>query len=156
MLPNPPSFCTADLGMDPLELRLRNHAATNPQSGKPWSSKGLLDCYRLGAEMFGWQGRLEGGTMRPDGRLRGFGMSTAFDLGRQFPASARVGYRSDGSAFAEVTTAEIGQGLHGATFRLQLLAAEKSLDLYGCGRLPDQDGFQLALTELCGRRSLPD
>lgn len=110
-----------DLGLDPLEFRIRNHAATNPQSGKDWSSKGLLDCYRLGAEMFGWSERPKGGTPRPDGRLRGYGMSTAFDLGRQFPASARVGYRPDGTAFAEVTVAEIGQGLHGA---LATLAAE--------------------------------
>jgi xanthine dehydrogenase YagR molybdenum-binding subunit len=110
-----------DLGLDPLDLRIRNHAATNPQSGKDWSSKGLLDCYRLGAEMFGWSVRPKGGTLSSDGRLRGFGLSTAFDLGRQFPASARVGYRPDGSAFAEVTTAEIGQGLHGA---LATLAAE--------------------------------
>jgi xanthine dehydrogenase YagR molybdenum-binding subunit len=110
-----------DLGLDPLEMRLRNHAATNPQSGKPWSSKGLLDCYRKGADLFGWADRPKGGTMRRDGRLRGFGMATAFDLGRQFPASARVGYRAGGTAFAEVTAAEIGQGLHGA---LATLAAE--------------------------------
>jgi xanthine dehydrogenase YagR molybdenum-binding subunit len=109
------------LGLDPLEMRLRNHAATNPQSGKPWSSKGLLDCYRQGADLFGWSGRPKGASLRPDGRLRGFGMATAFDLGRQFPASARVGYRPDGTAFAEVTAAEIGQGLHGA---LATLAAE--------------------------------
>ena len=109
------------LGLDPLEMRIRNHATLNPQNGKPWSSKGLLDCYRDGAERFGWHDRPKGGTLRPDGRLRGFGMATAFDLGRQFPASARVGYRSDGTAFAEVTAAEIGQGLHGA---LATLTAE--------------------------------
>lgn len=48
-------------------------------------------------------------------------MATALDLGRHFPASAHVGYRPDGTAFAEVTAAEIGQGLHGA---LATLAAE--------------------------------
>jgi xanthine dehydrogenase YagR molybdenum-binding subunit len=110
-----------DLGLDPLDLRIRNHAATNPQSGKDWTTKGLLECYQLGAEMFRWKDRPKGGTLRPDGRLRGFGMSTAFDLGRQFPASARVGYYPDGSAFAEMTAAELGQGLHGA---LSTLAAE--------------------------------
>lgn len=109
------------LGLDPLEMRVRNHAESNPQTGKPWTSKGLLDCYRDGAQRFGWHDRPKGGTLRPDGRLRGFGMATAFDLGRQFPASARVGYRLDGTAFAEVTAAEIGQGLHGA---LATLAAE--------------------------------
>lgn len=108
------------LGLDPLEMRLRNHATVNPQTGKPWTSKGLLDCYTLGAQMFGWNDRPKGG-LAPDGRLHGYGMATAFDLGRQFPASARVGYRADGSAFVEVTAAEIGQGLHGA---LATLSAE--------------------------------
>lgn len=109
------------LGIDPLDIRLRNHAGLNPQSGKPWSSKGLRDCYSMGSEMFGWHGRLRGGTLRPDGRIRGYGMATAFDLGRQFPASARVGYAINGTAFVEVTAAEIGQGLHGA---LATLSAE--------------------------------
>ena len=108
------------LGLDPLEIRLRNHATVNPQTGKPWTSKGLLDCYDLGAQMFGWKGRPKGG-LGPDGRLHGYGMATAFDLGRQFPASARVGYLADGTAFVEVTAAEIGQGLHGA---LATLSAE--------------------------------
>jgi len=107
-----------ELGIDPIEIRMRNHAVTNPQSGKPWTSKGLLDCYQTGAQMFGWADRPKGGTSRPDGRVRGFGMATAFDLGRQFPASARVGYTADGSAFVEVTAAEIGQGLHGALVTL--------------------------------------
>lgn len=144
-----------DLGMDPLDLRMHNHAATNPQSGKPWSSKGLLDCYRLGAEMFGWQDRPKGGTMRPDGRVRGFGLSTAFDLGRQFPASARVGYRFDGSAFAEVTTAEIGQGLQGALTTLSAealgvardqitLSTDQSHLAYGAGSIGSTGTFSNA------------
>lgn len=108
------------LGLDPLEIRLRNHATVNPQTGKPWTSKGLLDCYDLGAQMFGWKDRPKGG-LGTDGRLHGYGMATAFDLGRQFPASARVGYLADGTAFVEVTAAEIGQGLHGA---LATLSAE--------------------------------
>jgi xanthine dehydrogenase YagR molybdenum-binding subunit len=108
------------LRIDPLDIRLCNHATVNPQTGKPWTSKGLFDCYTLGAQMFGWKDRPKGG-LGPDGRLHGYGMATAFDLGRQFPASARVGYRADGSAFVEVTAAEIGQGLHGA---LATLSAE--------------------------------
>ena len=142
-------------GLDPLEIRLRNHAAVNPQSGKPWTSKGLLDCYRIGAGMFGWTDRPRGGTLRPDGRLRGFGMATAFDLGRQFPASARVGYRADGTAFVEVTAAEIGQGLHSALAtlsaealgvardRVKLSTAETHL-AYGAGSIGSTGTFSNA------------
>jgi xanthine dehydrogenase YagR molybdenum-binding subunit len=42
------------LGIDPIELRLRNYAETDPESGKPWSSKALRACYAQGAERFGW------------------------------------------------------------------------------------------------------
>ena len=38
-----------EAGLDPLELRLRNHADDDQASGKPWSGKHLLECYRKGA-----------------------------------------------------------------------------------------------------------
>ena len=43
-----------ELGLDPLELRLRNYAEVHPQSGLPWSSNALRECYAIGAERFGW------------------------------------------------------------------------------------------------------
>lgn len=39
--------------MDPLALRMKNYADADPQENKPWSSKALRECYRLGAEKFG-------------------------------------------------------------------------------------------------------
>ncbi|HEV8268241.1 MAG TPA: xanthine dehydrogenase family protein molybdopterin-binding subunit, partial [Thermoanaerobaculia bacterium] len=45
------------LGMDPIELRRRNHADADPMGGKPFSSKHLDECYALGAERFGWARR---------------------------------------------------------------------------------------------------
>ena len=64
------------LGIDPLELRLRNYAEAHPQSGLPWSSKALRECYKDGAERFGWStARPPAGSMR-DGRwLVGYGMA---------------------------------------------------------------------------------
>jgi xanthine dehydrogenase YagR molybdenum-binding subunit len=47
----------AELGIDPIELRLRNHADVYPIDGSPWSSKRLKDCYRVGAERCGWAAR---------------------------------------------------------------------------------------------------
>src|SRR5215203_2011815 len=46
-----------ELKIDPLELRLINYAEFDPESGKPFSSKALRECYRLGAEKFGWKDR---------------------------------------------------------------------------------------------------
>ncbi len=67
-----------ELGLDPLELRLRNHADVDPASGNPWSSKGLKECYQRGAERFGWQGRNPTPrTLRDGNWLIGTGMATA-------------------------------------------------------------------------------
>ena len=43
------------LGIDPVELRLRNYTDVHPNTGLPWSSKALNECYRAGAERFGWR-----------------------------------------------------------------------------------------------------
>ncbi len=45
------------VGIDPLELRLRNYAEKDPDGNKPWSSKSLRDCYLIGADRFGWSKR---------------------------------------------------------------------------------------------------
>jgi xanthine dehydrogenase YagR molybdenum-binding subunit len=44
-------------GLDPIELRLRNDPPAHPETGKPWSSRGLAACLREGAERFGWDAR---------------------------------------------------------------------------------------------------
>ena len=59
------------LQMDPLQLRLVNYAETDPESGKPFSSKALRECYRLGAEKFGWGRR----SMEPRSMPSGSGDS---------------------------------------------------------------------------------
>ena len=64
------------LGIDPIELRVKNHAHVHPDTGLPWSSNALLDCYRQGAERFGWSARNpEPRSMRNGGQLVGYGMA---------------------------------------------------------------------------------
>ncbi len=59
-------------GIDPLAFRLQNYAEVEPVSGKPFSSKALRECYRQGAERFGWQRRpLAPRQMRDRGRIAG-------------------------------------------------------------------------------------
>ena len=79
------------LSIDPIELRLRNHAETDQHRNRPYSGKHLRECYRRGAERFGWGRRNPApGSMR-DGELRvGWGMATAFYPQRRQPASARA------------------------------------------------------------------
>ena len=66
------------LGLDPVQLRLRNDARSHPQSGLPWSSRAMGECYAVGAERFGWSRRdPHPGSMR-DGRwLVGYGVAAA-------------------------------------------------------------------------------
>src|SRR4051794_15517933 len=55
------------LGLDPVELRIRNEPETDPETGKPWSSRNLVACLREGARRFGWADR----DPRPGARERG-------------------------------------------------------------------------------------
>ncbi|HZJ46011.1 MAG TPA: xanthine dehydrogenase family protein molybdopterin-binding subunit [Pyrinomonadaceae bacterium] len=99
------------LKMDPLELRVRNHADVDPSNGLPWSSKSLLECYRQGAEKFDWSKRkLEPGSMR-DGRwLIGMGMSSATYSASRVPSSARARIFSDGTGVVQAAASDMGPG----------------------------------------------
>src|SRR6476619_3810440 len=45
------------LKLDPVELRLRCYSDIDQNTGQPYSSKALRECYRRGAEAFGWARR---------------------------------------------------------------------------------------------------
>ena len=101
------------LKIDPLELRLINYAERDPESGKPFSSKALRECYRLGAEKFGWKNRkFEPRSMR-DGRLLvGWGTATGIWGAFQMPATARITLKADGTAHVASATSDIGPGTY--------------------------------------------
>jgi xanthine dehydrogenase YagR molybdenum-binding subunit len=99
------------LKIDPLELRLRNYADTDPESGLPWSSKSLLECYRRGAEAFGWSCRtMEPRSMRDGRTLIGMGMASATYPAVRFPASARARIFADGTALVQSSASDMGPG----------------------------------------------
>lgn len=102
-------------GLDPLEMRTRNHVAFDQASGKPWSGKHLLDCYTLGAERFGWDKRPLAPRSLPDRDVQvGWGMATATYPGRRMPASCRVVTDDDGQVRFASATHEIGTGVRTA------------------------------------------
>ena len=98
------------LDLDPIELRLRNHADTDPESGKEWSSKSLRACYEQGATAFGWHRRMSDSAEYEGLDKVGYGMATAAYPTNQFPATARLTFHADGTVLAETATQEIGQG----------------------------------------------
>ena len=99
-------------GLDPLEFRLRNYAEAEPISGRPFSSKALRECYRQGAERFGWEGRPRAPrSMRDaDGRLLGWGVGTALFPALMMQAEARAEIRADGSGTVAIGAHDMGQG----------------------------------------------
>ncbi|MDM7922485.1 MAG: xanthine dehydrogenase family protein molybdopterin-binding subunit, partial [Pyrinomonadaceae bacterium] len=101
------------LKIDPLELRLINYAEKDPDSGKPFSSKELRECYRLGAERFGWKDRKpEPRSMREGNLLVGWGLATGTWGAFLAPASARVTLKADGTVLVESGTTDIGPGTY--------------------------------------------
>ncbi|HEY3815946.1 MAG TPA: xanthine dehydrogenase family protein molybdopterin-binding subunit [Polyangiaceae bacterium] len=101
------------LHMDPLELRLRNYAETDPEDGKPWSSKSLRECYRQAAERFGWSRREPRPRSLREGRsLVGWGMATATYPARQSASSAIARARPDGTVLVQAGTQDIGTGTY--------------------------------------------
>src|SRR5262249_51821864 len=101
------------LGMDPVVLRMRNHADEDPQGRKPWSSKHLIECYERGAALFGWSRRTpEPRSMREGGDWVGYGMATAVYPANKRPASAVVRIYPDGHVRVRVATQDLGTGTY--------------------------------------------
>ena len=130
-------------GVDPLAFRLKNYAEVEPISGKPFSSKALRECYRQGAERFGWEGRpLAPRQMRDrDGLLVGWGVGTAVFPALMFAGHAKAVVRRDGSGVMETGAHDMGQGA--GTALAQIAADALGLDLdrlefrSGSSDLPD-------------------
>ncbi|HEY2702942.1 MAG TPA: molybdopterin cofactor-binding domain-containing protein, partial [Candidatus Dormibacteraeota bacterium] len=113
----------AATGVDPVELRLRNHADHDPENGRPWSSKRLRECYALAAERFGWAARdPRPRSMTDGGLLVGWGMATATYPSGRGAATARVRLLPDGGAEVASATTDLGTGM---TTMMAAVAAEE-------------------------------
>ncbi|HEX2298031.1 MAG TPA: xanthine dehydrogenase family protein molybdopterin-binding subunit, partial [Pseudonocardiaceae bacterium] len=100
------------LRMDPVELRMKNYATVMPGSGRPFSSKHLDECYRVGAERFGWSRRnpIPGAVTDGDWQI-GMGMATAIYPADRLPNQVRVRLQADGTATVSTASADLGTGM---------------------------------------------
>jgi xanthine dehydrogenase YagR molybdenum-binding subunit len=115
--------------LDPLELRMRNYAVTDPQKGLPWSSKSLDQCYRVAAEKFGWRTRKpRPRSMREGHELVGYGMATATYPANQQPASARATALPDGTYLVQAGTQDLGTGTYTVMTQLAADALEVPIE----------------------------
>lgn len=101
------------LGMDPVELRIRNEPARDPERGVPFSDRRLVDCLREGARRFGWEHRPARPASRRDGQwLVGWGVAAAIRVHFQGPQKARVRMGPDGIAAVQLDMTDIGTGTY--------------------------------------------
>ena len=117
------------LGMDPIELRIKNEPARDPSNGKPWSSRTTVQCLQAGAKAFGWDKRRAEPRQNQQGNyLIGYGVACGTYPAHQRPSSAivrlkRVG--SDVTATVELAAADLGTG----TYTILAQTAADALDL---------------------------
>lgn len=101
------------LKIDPVELRLRCYSDRDQTTGLPFSSKNLRECYRQGAEAFGWNKRnAEPRSMRDGSDLVGWGMASGVWEALQVPITVRVALTANGHAQVSCATSDIGTGTY--------------------------------------------
>jgi xanthine dehydrogenase YagR molybdenum-binding subunit len=100
------------LGMDPIELRMRNEPEKDPTTGTPFSSRNIAEAYRAGAERFGWSRRSATPASCREGEwLIGMGCATGtYPYYRMPGGRARLTLTLDGRAKVEVAAHEMGMG----------------------------------------------
>lgn len=118
-----------ELGIDPLELRLKNYTEVDQTTGRPYSTKGLREAYERGAKLCGWDLRAsEEELAKGSHKRRGFGMASQIWSGNGSPpAYALVKLNPDGTATVVTGTQDIGTGTK--TVLAQIAAEELSLPI---------------------------
>ncbi|MBC5794779.1 xanthine dehydrogenase family protein molybdopterin-binding subunit [Sphaerospermopsis sp. LEGE 00249] len=102
-----------ELGIDPVELRLRNETKEHQSKNLPFSAKHFAQCLRVGAEKFGWQNRPKKvRSLNRDGKLIGWGMAAATFPGLQSTATVKVRLLADGTAHVLTSGNDMGTGAY--------------------------------------------
>ncbi|MDQ4122545.1 MAG: xanthine dehydrogenase family protein molybdopterin-binding subunit [Acidobacteriota bacterium] len=119
------------LKIDPVELRIKNEPAKDPLTGKPWSSRSLVQALRAGAEKFGWKNRKPEPRQNKQGEYWvGYGVGCGIYQARQRDTSAIVKLTRNGkdvSASIELAASDLGTGTH--TILAQIAADSLGLPL---------------------------
>jgi xanthine dehydrogenase YagR molybdenum-binding subunit len=116
------------LKLDPMELRLRCYSDLDQNEDVPYTSKALRECYRQGAEAFGWNRRkAEPRSMRDGSELVGWGMATGIWEALQMPVAARIVLSANGHAEVSCAASDIGTGTY--TIMAQVAADKLGLPI---------------------------
>ena len=133
------------VGVDPVEVRIRNEPDVEPETGRTWASRNLVRCLREGADRFGWADRPASPRSRRVGSWWvGYGVASSTYPTYAGPNTARAVLGQDGRYTVAINAVDIGTGARTA---LTVLAAE-ALDVdpdqvtveIGDSRLPRASG----------------
>ena len=98
-------------GFDPVEVRLKNIAPYEMETGNPWSSHFLPECIEKGAEIIGWNNRpKEPNTLQKGDWKIGYGHAVGLWNARRNQASASIELREDGKVVVSCAMTDIGTG----------------------------------------------
>ena len=130
------------LGMDPIDLRIRNEPEKDPTSGLPFSQRAMVQAWRDGAARFGWDQRIATPGGRREGDwLVGVGCATAtYPYHRMAGGAARITLTHDGRVKVSIAAHEMGMGT--ATAQSQVIAERLGVSMdevefvYGDSTLP--------------------
>jgi xanthine dehydrogenase YagR molybdenum-binding subunit len=101
------------LGLDPIELRVRNEPTEDPEKHIPYSSRHLVACLHEGARRFGWSKRNpKPGQVRGGRWLVGMGMAAATRGNPLLLSKANVRLDPDGLATVRMAMTDIGTGTY--------------------------------------------
>jgi len=133
------------LGVDPVDLRLRNDTEIDPERHIPFASRHLAEALRQGAVRFGWTKRVATPASVHEGRwLIGLGVASAIRADVLRSASARARLERDGRLTVELAMTDIGTGTY--TILTQIAAEAMALPVdrvtvrLGDTRFPPTDG----------------
>ncbi len=102
-----------ELKIDPVEFHVRNHTMVDPLKNLPFSGENFLECYRIGAEKFGWTRRkMQPRQTRNGNYLVGMGMASATYPGLRSSTTARLQMTADGSVKVLCATQDLGTGTY--------------------------------------------
>jgi xanthine dehydrogenase YagR molybdenum-binding subunit len=101
------------LGIDPVDLRLRNEPKVDPEKGTPYSTRQLVQCLQDGAKRFGWDKRNpKPGQVREGRWLVGMGMCAITRSNYLQVAKCRVTLGGDGVLTVRMAMTDIGTGTY--------------------------------------------
>jgi len=111
-----------EIGMDPLDFRLKNYTDIDPVSGEPYTSKLLKEAYQKSADAIGWYTKRKSAGSGKGNIKTGIGMATQIWWGGGGPpAYATLKLNRDGSVQVIAGTQDLGTGTY--TF-IAMVAAE--------------------------------